>query len=578
GLYIVPPDRADEALPAAVTAVRIALFGSNAGLAAGWNLLCAFQMAYLYYLWCVGPIMAALWVWPIKQLRGAFASWVEGVVTLCFWSLFWNTCILLMAAFKGVDETGTLIITALNILATSSVKYAFDFAGLVKAAAQEASQIGAKMGEAAAKASQHGGGGGGGGGGSHSGAKHAGGHASRSASRGHAPGATPVSFTGEPHRTPRVEPAAAEGPRHSSPLQLASYTAAGGGMPRRHGFSDGAGASPSSFSANHADTAHALPPMAQLSQTRHDQHIDPSKHPLPPLHVPANSAEFIHPVAHANTQSAQSGHTPPPPSSVPTDSAPEGMIGLDGIVVDSNSPIVIDDSIDMNNSLSVDSAGYLDRYSDDGTSLIDDSTSFSDYGSRLVDASSSFNDYGSSTFNSTDLTNLRSGLTIDPNTGLPLSNSIDAPLPRTLVASGGDSLSFSSYSSPAAVLPVLAMSALGPNGQPLHLSFSDSALTTNPTSHHFNSDYGTTLVSFDAGYGSNPYSQGISGIVVDENGAATGQSGVTFTAWDNSSFFERDAVTGMLPMTSIVDDPIFVTNADQSVFVPTSAGAFARDA
>ena len=33
-------------------------------------------------------VMAALWVYPSKQLRDAFPSWCEGVVILCFWSFF----------------------------------------------------------------------------------------------------------------------------------------------------------------------------------------------------------------------------------------------------------------------------------------------------------------------------------------------------------------------------------------------------------------------------------------------------------------------------------------------------------
>jgi hypothetical protein len=82
--------------------------------------------------------MAALWVWPVAQLRSAFPSWVEGVVTICFWSLFWNTAVLLMACFRGIDETGTVVMTAINFLTTASVQYAFDFAGIIKDAGQQA--------------------------------------------------------------------------------------------------------------------------------------------------------------------------------------------------------------------------------------------------------------------------------------------------------------------------------------------------------------------------------------------------------------------------------------------------------
>lgn len=166
GIYMAPADRADEALPSSVIAAKTMFNSTNASFMIAWNILCAFQMIYFYYLWFVGPIAAALWVWPMKQLRSAFPSWVEGVITLGFWSLFWNTSILLMACFRGVDETGTLVITALNFLATSSVKYAFDFAGLAKAAGQEVSTMADKAVQAAQQSAQKGGGGGGGGSGS----------------------------------------------------------------------------------------------------------------------------------------------------------------------------------------------------------------------------------------------------------------------------------------------------------------------------------------------------------------------------------------------------------------------------
>lgn len=189
-IYQAPKDRADEALPSSAIAAKTMFNSSNATFMIAWNILCAFQMVYFYYLWFVGPITAALWAWPMRQLRSAFPSWVEGVITLGFWSLFWNTSILLMACFRGVDETGTLILTALNFLATSSVKYAFDFAGLAKAAGQEA----ASMAEKAMKSAQAGGGGGGGkgghgGGGSHSrkGASHS--SSSHAARAHHAAGA-----------------------------------------------------------------------------------------------------------------------------------------------------------------------------------------------------------------------------------------------------------------------------------------------------------------------------------------------------------------------------------------------------
>lgn len=121
----------DERVRDAKKITRLMMNGANAGLTGTWNVMCAFQMAFLYYLWCMGPIAAALWVWPMQRLRGALPSWIEGVVTLCFWSLFWNTTVLLMACFRGVGDSGTVIMSALNFLANVCVKYAFDFTALV---------------------------------------------------------------------------------------------------------------------------------------------------------------------------------------------------------------------------------------------------------------------------------------------------------------------------------------------------------------------------------------------------------------------------------------------------------------
>lgn len=162
GLYQAPETKANEKVPYAVNAQRAAYNGMGAGLAMTWNILCAFQMCYLYYLWFVGPIMAALWVWPVKQLREAFPNWCEGVITICFWSLFWNTTILLMACFRGVDDTGTVIMEALNFLSTACVKFAFDFAGLVKAAGAEAGKMAEKAAHGGGKGGGHKGGGHGG--------------------------------------------------------------------------------------------------------------------------------------------------------------------------------------------------------------------------------------------------------------------------------------------------------------------------------------------------------------------------------------------------------------------------------
>lgn len=144
-----PKDRSNELVPYVVNAQRNSYNTGNAALAMTWNVLCAFQMAYLYYLWFVGPVIAALWVYPMKELRDAFPAWINGVCTICFWSLFWNTTVLLMACCRGVDETGTLIMSALNFLSTACVKFAFDFSGLVREAGMQAAQQAQKGGAGA---------------------------------------------------------------------------------------------------------------------------------------------------------------------------------------------------------------------------------------------------------------------------------------------------------------------------------------------------------------------------------------------------------------------------------------------
>jgi hypothetical protein len=138
GTFKSEEDRADEQAPFLSVGMRFVANTSNAVIAITWNILCAFQVVFIMYLWLVGPVVAALWVYPHEALRSAFPSWVEGVITLCFWALFWNTVVLLMACFKGVDSTGSIITSALLFLSTASVKSAFDFAGLVKDAGKSA--------------------------------------------------------------------------------------------------------------------------------------------------------------------------------------------------------------------------------------------------------------------------------------------------------------------------------------------------------------------------------------------------------------------------------------------------------
>lgn len=148
GLYIVPPDRAPETVPFKVPFAREAFNEINCGLAVGWVLLCAMQVCYLYYLYFVGPVMAAFWVYPSQMLRQAYPGWLEGVVSLCFWSFFWATTVCLMACFRGCDDTGTLLCTALLTLALIAAKNAFDFVGLAKEAGRDAGRVAEKVGKA----------------------------------------------------------------------------------------------------------------------------------------------------------------------------------------------------------------------------------------------------------------------------------------------------------------------------------------------------------------------------------------------------------------------------------------------
>jgi hypothetical protein len=162
GLYIVPEDRSNDLVPYMVNEERMAFNQTNAAMAVAWTILCALQQAFLYYLFFVGPVVAALWVYPSSQLRSAFMMWVEGTISVCMWSLFWSTTILLMAICRGVDDTGTVMFTALNFLAIGSAKAAFDFGSLVREAGSKAMEVGSQVAAAAAQAKGGGGGGHGG--------------------------------------------------------------------------------------------------------------------------------------------------------------------------------------------------------------------------------------------------------------------------------------------------------------------------------------------------------------------------------------------------------------------------------
>lgn len=201
GLLLVPANRDEASMPQSSIAVRMAMYTANAGICAGWSMLTAFQMAFFYYLYFVGPIMAALWAWPMHTFKNALPTWVEGCVTLAFWSFIWQICIAILAMTKSPASTGLYMVTACNVLATTAVKHAFDFSALLRSAVQQAEMIGS---EAAANAG--GGGGGGGKGGSKSGSK---GGAKTASKPGAAPDKAP---TAPPAERPDAAPAAARTP------------------------------------------------------------------------------------------------------------------------------------------------------------------------------------------------------------------------------------------------------------------------------------------------------------------------------------------------------------------------------
>ena len=60
-IYIVPEDRSNDIVPYMVNEERMAFNQANAAMTVAWTILCALQQAFLYYLFFVGPVVAALW-------------------------------------------------------------------------------------------------------------------------------------------------------------------------------------------------------------------------------------------------------------------------------------------------------------------------------------------------------------------------------------------------------------------------------------------------------------------------------------------------------------------------------------
>ncbi len=216
----------DETVPQAVNIMRAMINNLAMTAALSWNVSCAFQMAYLYYLWCMGPIAAALWVWPVAKMKGALGSWCEGVIVVCFWSLFWNTIILLLACFKGVGFTGTIIVTALLMMAVSAVKSAFDFSGMVSDSIQTAAQAAISAAQQANKGGGGKGGGGGGGGGQQAGGQQGAGQQSSGQNSGATSNASHVP-NNPAGANPEVAPASAGADVNSNQGSLQSTVSSG---------------------------------------------------------------------------------------------------------------------------------------------------------------------------------------------------------------------------------------------------------------------------------------------------------------------------------------------------------------
>jgi len=121
---------------------RIGMNMSLMTLSMSWNIMCAFQIVYLYYLWCMGPIVAALWVWPMDYFQKALGSWIEGVITISIWGFFWNTTVLIMALCRDVSADVSATMFALTTLANGCVLCAFSFTSLINQAATAAGAVG----------------------------------------------------------------------------------------------------------------------------------------------------------------------------------------------------------------------------------------------------------------------------------------------------------------------------------------------------------------------------------------------------------------------------------------------------
>lgn len=68
-------------------------------LTIGLNVISAFQIVMICYLFCMGPISAAFFAWPSvgrDLFRKAFSTWLDGTVVLSLWKFWFNVVLLCM--------------------------------------------------------------------------------------------------------------------------------------------------------------------------------------------------------------------------------------------------------------------------------------------------------------------------------------------------------------------------------------------------------------------------------------------------------------------------------------------------
>lgn len=202
------------------------------------SVLLEFQTVMMCYLMLLGPIAAALYAWPLGgALKNAFASWLNGVITLSMWRFWWCVILLVMhvriqwlkdmGEYKINSEWEALVMLSFSVMMAAVPFNPFVFKvgdladGVLKKASENVNKAGQDKGGAAGSA--------GGGGGNAAGAANAGGGggASKSASSmspgtshqdAESSGRRNDGSDGERKRTSGSNPSAND-PAHRAPLK-----------------------------------------------------------------------------------------------------------------------------------------------------------------------------------------------------------------------------------------------------------------------------------------------------------------------------------------------------------------------